>query len=262
MGRVRGRPFGQRHLRATPSPDTVPLSQTLPSLDSAARQLRSRWPVVRVASLAAVPAPSAGSTEPSPPAGATPSTVPPMRRATFAFTGDTLMHSPLVRQARRNAGGTGYDFSPMFARVAPLLGLSDLAVCHLESPVAPPGEALSTAPSTACRPRSGSRWRRAGYDRCSTAEQPLGGSWYRWHRCHRRHRARSRGHHPGGHGSHRGGGGHALTVVNGITVGHISYTFGLNGFRRPTDEPWRVELIDDGHIIATPMTPGPEAPRS
>ena len=67
----------------------------------------------------------------------------------MAFTGDTLVHSPLWRGAQRLAaaeGRDGYDFAPMLARLQPLLEPVDLAVCHLETPIAPLGEALSTAP--------------------------------------------------------------------------------------------------------------------
>ncbi|MBA3398710.1 MAG: hypothetical protein H0U01_01980, partial [Acidimicrobiia bacterium] len=43
-----------------------------------------------------------------------------IRQVTMAFTGDTLTHSPLWAQAQRNAGGNGYDYTPMQARLTPL----------------------------------------------------------------------------------------------------------------------------------------------
>ena len=55
------------------------------------------------------------------------------------FTGDVLMHSPLWDRAVRNGGGTP-DFVPMFAGIEPLVAAADWAVCHLETPIAPPGE--------------------------------------------------------------------------------------------------------------------------
>jgi poly-gamma-glutamate synthesis protein (capsule biosynthesis protein) len=172
----------------------------------------------------------------------------PLRQATFVFTGDTLVHSPLVRQAERNAGGSGFDFAPMFDRVRPLLAAADLAVCHLETPIAPPGEALSTAPTYGVPGEIAIGLAGAGYDRCSTASN---------------------------HSMDRGVAGIDATVsalasagisetgmarapeeaittivdVGGIAVAHISYTYGLNGLRRPAAEPWRVNLIDDGQIL-------------
>ena len=225
-------------------PDTVPLPQTLPSLDGsvpdstvpAGTEPATTASVPEVASLAPAPV-----VEPA-------QVAPPLRRATFAFTGDTLIHSPLVRQAQRNAGGVGYDFSPMYARVAPILSAFDLAVCHLETPIAPHGEALSTAPIYGVPAEVTTALATAGYDRCSTASN---------------------------HAMDRGVGGIDATVnaleavgldqsgmartpeeaitrlfdVNGITVAHISDTFSLNGLRRPADQPWRVGMIDDGLII-------------
>lgn len=172
----------------------------------------------------------------------------PLREATLIFTGDTLVHSPLVRQAARNAGGVGFEFGPMFARVRPVLSAADLAVCHLETPIAPPGEALSTAPTYGVPVEVAVGLAGAGYDRCSTASN---------------------------HSLDRGVAGIDTTVsalstagisesgmartpeeavttiidVGGIAVAHISYTFGLNGLRRPVDQPWRVNVIDDGTIL-------------
>jgi hypothetical protein len=225
-------------------PDTVPLPQTLPSLDgsvSDSSQPAATEPATTASApeVASLPPVAAIDLAPAPPS---------LRTATFAFTGDTLMHSPLVRQAQRNAGGAGYDFSPMYARVAPILSAYDTAVCHLETPIAPPGEALSTAPIYGVPAEVTTALAGAGYDRCSTASN---------------------------HSMDRGAAGVDATVtaleaagvaqagmartpeeaitrlfdVNGITVAHISDTFSLNGLRRPADQPWRVGMIDDGLII-------------
>lgn len=93
----------------------------------------------------------------------------PTRAFTLAFTGDTLMHRPLVDQARDYASGAGFDFAPMFARISPIVSSVDLAVCHLETPVAPPGENLSTFPYYGVPAEVVAGLAAAGYDRCSTA---------------------------------------------------------------------------------------------
>ena len=87
----------------------------------------------------------------------------------MAFTGDTLIHRPIVARANAYAGGSGYDFTPMFARIAPLVSSVDLAVCHMETPVAPPGEALSGHPIYGVPVEVLAAIADAGYDRCSTA---------------------------------------------------------------------------------------------
>ena len=70
---------------------------------------------------------------------------PPLRRATFAFTGDTLPHRPVLDSAQRHGGGA-YDFGPMFARIASIVSWADFAICHLETPVAPAGTGFSGFP--------------------------------------------------------------------------------------------------------------------
>jgi poly-gamma-glutamate synthesis protein (capsule biosynthesis protein) len=169
--------------------------------------------------------------------------------AVLAFSGDILMHSPLVNRARADGNGHGYDFSPMFAQVAPVLSAADLAVCHLESDVVPFGEELSTYPRYAIPPDIAVALRDAGFDRCSTASN---------------------------HTIDRGVGTIDATVaaleaagltqagmartpeesvatlvdVNGITIAHLSYTFGFNGLSLPRDQPWRSNLIDVPTILA------------
>jgi poly-gamma-glutamate synthesis protein (capsule biosynthesis protein) len=173
--------------------------------------------------------------------------MPSTRHITLAFTGDTLLHQPVVRAAAIATGG--YDFSPMFAEVAPMLSAVDLAVCHLETPIAPPSEPLSTYPLYGVPTEIAVGLAAAGYDRCSTASN---------------------------HTMDRGVAGIDATVtalaaaglgqsgmartpeeavppiveVNGVRVAHLSYTFGFNGLRLPPDEPWRSNTIDPATIIA------------
>ena len=175
---------------------------------------------------------------------------PPRRTITVAFTGDTLAHSPTWAAALTYGGGQRYDFAPIFARVAPIISSVDLAVCHLESPVAPAGEAYTTAPMYGVPAEIAAGLASAGYDRCSTASN---------------------------HTLDRGGAGVDATVgaleaaglgqsgmarsaeeaatpaivdVDGIRVAHLSSTWSFNGLRLPADEPWRSALIDPDRIVA------------
>ncbi len=176
-------------------------------------------------------------------------TDPVYRRATFAFSGDTLIHSPLVNAASRNANGAGFDFSPMFARVAPFISAVDLAICHLETPIAPQGTPLTTYPTYGVPAEVTNGVASGGYDRCSTASN---------------------------HTIDRGVAGIDATVaaleaaglsqagmartpeeavvgivdVGGIAVAHLSYTMDLNGGRLPADQPWRSNIIDPAAIVA------------
>ena len=170
----------------------------------------------------------------------------------FAFSGDILPHSPLWRGAQRIAaanGRSGYDFSPMLGGLAALHASVDVAICHLETPIAPVGEELSTVPYYGVPAEVVDAIADAGFDRCSTASN---------------------------HVFDRGSAGIDRTVgefervgvaqtgmartpneiepttfaVNGVQLAHLSYTFSYNGLRLPLGEDWRSRLIDVGRIIA------------
>ncbi len=100
---------------------------------------------------------------------APPTTEPPVRSFTTAFSGDVLIHTPVWNKARKYAGGQGYDFVPMFQDIAPLVSSVDLAVCHMETPIAPPGEEPQTYPRYGVPKEIVPAIAAGGYDRCSTA---------------------------------------------------------------------------------------------
>ena len=164
------------------------------------------------------------------------------------FSGDILMHRPLLAQALDYGGGR-YDFAPMFARIAPILNAVDVAYCHLETPIAPPGEPLSFHPIYGVPREVVDGIAASGFDRCSTASN---------------------------HSFDRGTSGIDATVnaleaagigsagmartpdeaaaklytANGIRFAQLAYTYGLNGLVLPADQPWRVRLLDADRIIA------------
>ncbi|HZE48800.1 MAG TPA: CapA family protein, partial [Jatrophihabitantaceae bacterium] len=75
----------------------------------------------------------------------TPSTTQPaqpsqLRTVTVIGSGDVLIHPPVWEQAAADAhveGRTGYDFGPIYASVAPTTRAADLAICEMETPLAP-----------------------------------------------------------------------------------------------------------------------------
>lgn len=173
----------------------------------------------------------------------------PTPQVSLAFSGDILAHSPIVNRAAANATDGGYDFAPMFADVAGLLSAVDVAVCHLETPFAPPGESLSTFPQYGIPAEMAFGIASAGYDRCSTASN------------HTIDRGMS-GVDATVNGLQAAGvaqSGMARTpneavptafTVNGMTIAHLSFTFSFNGAHLPTDQQWRSDLIDVPTIVA------------
>jgi len=190
-----------------------------------------------------------GSTRERPPQDDPTTTAAPARSATLAFTGDTLAHSPLWRRAQADHGGNGYDFAPMFADIAPIVSAADLAVCHLETPIAPDGEEFSTDPLYGVPLEIVSAMAGAGFDRCSTASN---------HALDRYGRGidrtievlESNGMGQTGMARNQSEALPSVFVVNGIAMTHLSYTYATNGIPPPDGEPWRTNYIDAPRIVA------------
>ena len=138
----------------------------------------------------------------------------------------------------------------MFDLVREAVSDADLAVCHLETPLSPDNRNLSGYPVFNAPGDLAAAIAQVGYDGCSTASN---------------------------HSLDQGitgveatldlfdqaGLGHAgmartlweaviprLYHVNGITIGHLSYTYGLNGFILPEDQPWAVNINSVDDILA------------
>ena len=133
-------------------------------------------------SLVGAPATSATPTPPPPdgPAGAGAGafriTRPP--RTMLVVAGGDVLNEAVVNAAGAAAAAPPqrYDFAPMFAPVAPIIGAADLAICHIEIPVVRPG---ATAGVYGRSPYGGNLLlapyeiaaglATTGFDRCSTA---------------------------------------------------------------------------------------------
>lgn len=169
----------------------------------------------------------------------------------MAFTGDLLSHGAVFRQAQANGGDElVYDYRPMFDLVREAVSDADLAVCHLETPLSPDNRNLSGYPVFNAPGDLAAAIAQVGYDGCSTAsnhslDQGITGVGDTLELFD------------------RAGLGHAgmartlweaaiprLYHVNGITIGHLSYTYGLNGFILPEDQPWAVNINSVDDILA------------
>ncbi len=171
------------------------------------------------------------------------------RSFTITAGGDILIHRTLAQIADANAPGANiYDFRPMLDPIEPWVGEADLAICHLEGALDPQNTGLSYYPLFNAPHEVADALAATGYDACSTA-----------------------GNHTMDHGftgvsdtldildaagiRHAGSARTAeerlpsLYEANGVTVGHISYTYATNGIPAPADKPWAVNLIDDGSAI-------------
>lgn len=175
----------------------------------------------------------------------------PTVEVTVVAAGDVLLHSPVNRSARTEDGG--YDFTPLLAPLRPWVAGADLALCHLEVPVAPAGTPPSGYPLFGAPAEIARDLRANGWDGCSTASN---------------------------HSLDRGlpglvrtlealdeaGLGHAGTARSGseaaapqvyeldregrtVRVAHLAATYGTNGLPVPGSAPWSVQLVDTAAIV-------------
>lgn len=175
-----------------------------------------------------------------------PPSVKKAKQITLAFTGDMLASDKMLAQARNDAGGTGYDFDPMLAQVAPILRKADWAICHQETPVSDNDKGVHGYPRFNAPYELAAAEQHAGYDACDTASNhtaDLGaggvvatlGTLDKY-----------RIEHTGSARTQAEAARPTIYNVHGVKVGHLAYTYGLNGLKLP--EPWMVNIINVGWI--------------
>ncbi len=185
---------------------------------------------------------------PSPEAPAETAQPPAVRRVTLALTGDVLVHDTVWESAEREGGGEP-DFRPMLAPLRDRLSAADLALCHLETPVAPEDGPWRGWPRFAAPPQVVPALAWAGFDGCTTAsnhsiDQEHAGVVRTLdaldaaglaHAGTARTEAESR----------------EITVLDsgGMRITWLSYTWSLNGWEVEPGKEWSVPLIDVPRIL-------------
>ncbi|MFS8478548.1 MAG: CapA family protein [Micromonosporaceae bacterium] len=175
------------------------------------------------------------------------------RQLTVVASGDVLLHEALHRQAQRDAraaGVRGYLFDPIFAAVRPVVSEADLAICHLETPLGTPDGPFSGYPRFVVPPQIAATLARTGYDTCSTASNHTidDGEKGVYRTLDALDAAGLR--HAGSHRSATEAATPTILTVRGVKVAHLSYTFSLNGLRRPPDKPWLVNDLRADAVLA------------
>jgi hypothetical protein len=169
---------------------------------------------------------------------------------TLAVTGEILPHPSVVEHARIAGQGSGrpYDFAPMFAPLRPLLEGADLAICHLEVPVAPTGSALSGYPNFGIPADIGAGIHAAGWDRCSTVSNHTNDRGTPGISATLDALDAAQVGHSGSARTEAEAAAVPMDVVHGVRVAHLAYTWGFNG--TPPKSPWMANVIDPARILA------------
>ena len=165
---------------------------------------------------------------------------------TIAATGDLLIHESVADAART---ADGWDFTPMFSSVAPILGQADLAVCHVESPMSPNNARLSYFPAFLVPRELAEAIAYAGYDTCSLASNHAtdGGRDGIVGTIGALDRAQVA--HAGMALSPEARDQVTLIQAGDATVAHLSYTYGFNNGELDPDESHLSNVIDEAAIL-------------
>jgi len=171
-------------------------------------------------------------------------------KLTLVATGDVLLHERLWITAKRDGSNGNWNFAPLFSGVKPLVQSADLAVCHLETPLAPTGGPYSGYPLFQGPPQILPALKQTGYDACSTASNHSfdGGAKGLDRTLDAMDAAGLR--HMGTARTAEEAATPTIVDVRGVKVALLSYTFGFNGLPYPKGETWRAGKLDVPKIKA------------
>jgi poly-gamma-glutamate capsule biosynthesis protein CapA/YwtB (metallophosphatase superfamily) len=196
-------------------------------------------------------APETSTTTVSPP---TSIPEPKLRTISIVSTGDLLLHERLWVQAKADGTDGNLDFYPQLADLEPVISSADLALCHLETPLAELGVDYEGYPTFNAPPQITDAITKLGFDMCGTASNhSLDQGFSGLQRTIEILKAAGIPHAGTARSQEEASKPLILDVKteNGIVkVGILSYTYGFNGFERDADKMWSANLIDPVAIIA------------
>ena len=178
---------------------------------------------------------------------------PPPRSLSLVATGDVLLHPALWEQAAADGAGGGLDFAPQLAAVRPWVQGADLAVCHLETPLAPAEGPYRGYPLFAAPPQVVPALAATGYDACTTASNHsfdagaagVDRTLDALDAAGLAHAGTARTPEEGARPSVV----QVATDGGPVAVALLSATYGFNGVPAPEGQGWRGDLLDEGAVL-------------
>ncbi|MEU8827606.1 CapA family protein [Streptomyces sp. NPDC048636] len=173
----------------------------------------------------------------------------PAKDFTLVATGDLLVHDSVIRQARADASGKGYDFQRMISAAAPVVAQADLAICHMETVYGADEGPFTGYPTFKTPPQLAVAVKKLGYDSCSTASNHTldAGTDGVVRTLDAMDHAGLK--HAGSARSAAESTRPALMEAGGAKVAQLAYTYGTNGIPVPEGKPWLVNVIDPKRIV-------------
>lgn len=171
----------------------------------------------------------------------------PANSFTVVATGDVLIHPALTEQAEADGHGRR-DFAPLFAGIRPVIEKADLAICHMETPLATADGPFEGYPLFYAPPEVAAAVAETGYDTCSTASNHTLDHGADGVRTTLDTLDAARIGHTGSARTEQEAETPLVREVNGVKVGQVSFTFGLNkGTEAP--QPWMVNELSVEKVL-------------
>jgi poly-gamma-glutamate synthesis protein (capsule biosynthesis protein) len=177
-------------------------------------------------------------------------------KITLLAAGDNLIHDIIYLAARQTGeAGASYDFAPCYEHIAPLVKKADIAFVNQETVLGGTALGLSGYPVFNTPQETGTALAGAGFNVVNHAsnhsmdrgEEAVTATMNFWDEVNKTRSA-------GGkdpvlmlgffRSKEERETKKSIITKNGISVGFLSYTYGLNGYKLPKDKPWLVPLID------------------
>ncbi len=168
---------------------------------------------------------------------------PEIRRteATLAAAGDILIHSSIYRDAQT---GNGFDFTPMFARVKPIIEQADIAFANQETMIGGVEIGLSDYPRFNSPFEVGDALKATGFDIVSMAnnhtldrgESAIFNAINHWNQLNMDY--------VGSYQSEEDRNRIRILEAEGIRFAFLAYSYGTNGLPVPEGKDYLINLID------------------
>ena len=179
---------------------------------------------------------------------------PKLRSISIVSSGDILLHERLWAQAKADGVDGNWDFYPQLADLEPEISSADLALCHLETPLAELDVDYQGYPTFNAPPQITEAIIKLGFDMCGTASNhSLDQGFTGLTRTIETLEAAGIPFTGTANSAEAASQPLVMDVQteNGVVkVGILSYTYGFNGFERDADKLWSANLIDPVAIIA------------
>lgn len=161
----------------------------------------------------------------------------------MAFTGDIMCHNTIYKDAYNSTNG-GYDFSYIFDDIKYHIQTADIAVGNLETTFAGASKGYSSYPMFNTPENLAYTLKKVGFDVLSTANNHCYDSGYKGIESTIDFLDDADISHTGTYKSEEDQNTILIKNVKGIEIAFLSFTYGTNGIKVPSDKSYSVNLID------------------